>query len=152
VVGGPAIPAFHRFGEFVTSVHATLGRGSLQIPEADLQELGRGEQQKDLALFHGQPQPDEGTAHGDHSVPRHCAEVRTLTAPDPLPRNLETFLRESPDRGMGTLRLIVVHPQRVEFIGHPRQSPPMASSRSISSGAPHPPGGEALDNSYIAIL
>jgi hypothetical protein len=112
----PAVPAA-RGGHFV-SIHAAFGRCPLQIPETDPQELRRGDQQKRFALSHGQSEPDQGASHPDHGSTRHRTEVRPFTASESLTGDLEAFLDEPPNRGVGSVRLVLAHPECGEFVNH----------------------------------
>src|SRR5713101_6607030 len=104
----PAVPAAR--GRFV-SVHATLGRCSLHVLEVAPQDLRGCDDQKYFALFQRQSELDQHISHPDDGSARHLAEVQSFTPPEPLTGHVDAFFRKPPNRGVGSIRLVVVHPQ-----------------------------------------
>ena len=114
------------------SVHASLGRCCFQIPKQGLQQVRRREQQEYFSLSCGEPELDEGAPHADHGVPRDDADVWPLAPSETLKGDVDTLLRESPNRDLGSTGVISAHTQRrEEIVGH--------ASRSVRAFTQSPP-------------
>jgi len=88
----------------------------LEVLEKVPQDLCRGEHEECLALFRREPEPDERAPNPDRGVARHGVEVHPFSPSEALPGDVEAFLREPPNCGVGSMHFLGAHAQGGEIV------------------------------------
>src|SRR5262249_31712883 len=94
---------------FQFSVHPALQRGALEVLEMVPEDLRRGKHEERLALLRREPEPDKRAPNPGHGVARHVVELQAFSPPEALARDVKTFLREPPNRGVSPIHLVRAH-------------------------------------------
>jgi hypothetical protein len=110
------------------SIDATLGGSPLQVLQERPQKLHRCDHQKYFALFQRQSEPDQCLSYSEHGSACHSAEVQSFTPSESLAGHIDTFFREPANGGADSIRLVIAHPQRREFVGHSSNLPTFTRS------------------------